>query len=245
MERVKSLGRYQKAILILMIIMITVFTLLYSITVSREGFEFMDTILVSSQEGGSTVYSGKIQENPAIFTVFADKTVTFQYGDKTYGPYTVTEDAAAVPPGRDYLKGIEVRCGEEVLFRGGTLKSGDYWMLIDEDGDPAFIDIQVNTSDDSSFVDQMAPSVSTILELISDPVMTHKGEWIVWVLGVFVCLVAAVFLFFADEIFYLGLAFRIRNPEYAKPSDWEIAGRYMAWTVLPALALVVFILGLQ
>lgn len=245
MDRVKSLGRYQKVILILMIVMITAFTLLYSFTVSQGGFAYMDAILVPSQESGNTVYSGKIQGQPAVFTVSPDKTVAFQYGGKAYGPYTVKEDATAVPPGRDYLKGIEVRCGEEIIFRGGSLKSGDYWILINEDGDPDFVDIQVGTSDEDSFVDPMEPSVSTILELVSGPEMTHKGDWLVWAFGVFLCLVTTVFIFFAEEIFYLGLAFRIRNAEYAEPSDWEIAGRYMAWTVLPAVALVLFILGLQ
>lgn len=244
MERVKNLGRYQKVILILMIVMVTVFTLLYSVTVSREGFAYMDAILVPNQENGNAVYSGKIQGKPAAFTVSADKSVTFQHGSKVYGPYSIKEDATAVPPGRDYLKGIEVRCGEEILFRGGALKSVDYWMLINEDGEPDFIDIQIGTNDEP-LVDPVAPSVSTVLELVSGPEMTHKGEWIVWVFGIFLCLVTTVFIFFADEMFYLGLSFRIRNAEYAEPSDWEIAGRYMAWTLLPILALVIFILGLQ
>ena len=30
-----------------------------------------------------------------------------------------------------------------------------------------------------------------------------------------------------------------------QPSDWEIMERYIAWTVLPVLALLLFVLGLQ
>ena len=228
-----------------MLIMVLVLAVVYSMTVSREGYAYKDTILILNQENGNTIYSGKIQGKQAIFTVSANKTVDFQYGDKVYGPYTFKEDATAIPPGRDYLKGIEVHCGEEILFRGGALKSGDYWILINEDGDPAFIDIQVGTSDNDSLVDPMEPDLSTILELVSGPEITHKGDWLVWVFGVFLCLVTTAFIFFAEEMFFLGLAFRIQNAEYAEPSDWEIAGRYISWTLLPAVALVLFILGLQ
>lgn len=251
MDRVKNLGRYQKVILILMILMVTVFAIVYSVTVSREGFAYMDAILVPSQDNGNTVYSGKIHGQPAVFTVSADKAVTFQYGNKVYGPYTVKEDAAAVPPGREYMKGIEVYCGEKILFRGGAYKSGDFWLLIHEDESDPHLDFHATFADgitrdeNGNIVDPMEPSIQTVLEVMSGPEMTHKGQWLIWSFGVFLCLVTTVFIFFAEEMFYLGLSFRIRNAEYAEPSDWEIAGRYMAWTLLPVLALVLFILGLQ
>lgn len=84
MEKIKSLNRYQKGVLIFMIAMALVFALIYPMTISQVGFEYKNTILVPSQEDGSTVYSGKIQGKQAHFTVSKDKTVVFQYGDKTY-----------------------------------------------------------------------------------------------------------------------------------------------------------------
>ena len=70
-----------------MLAMVLCFTVLYPITISREGFLYQDTILVPRQENGATLYSGKIEGKPSCFTVYADKRVTFAYGDKTYGPY--------------------------------------------------------------------------------------------------------------------------------------------------------------
>jgi len=98
---------------------------------------------------------------------------------------------------------------------------------------------------DGNIIDPMEPSVSTILDLMAGPEMTHKGEWLVWFCGVFVCFVATISILFADELFRLSLAFRIRNVEYAEPSDWEIGSRYIIWTLLPVCALVLFILGLR
>ena len=61
MEKIKSLNRYQKGVLIFMIAMALVFAVIYPMTISQVGFEYKNTILVPSQEDGSTVYSGKIQ----------------------------------------------------------------------------------------------------------------------------------------------------------------------------------------
>ena len=82
MEKIKSLNRYQKGVLIFMIAMALVFAMIYPITISQVGFEYKNTILVPSQEDGSTVYSGKIQGKQAHFTVSKDKTVVFSMAIK-------------------------------------------------------------------------------------------------------------------------------------------------------------------
>lgn len=97
MERIKALDYRQKWILLIMGVMVLVFSVLYPVTLARVGFSYRDTILVPGEENGSTIYSGKIQGKAASFTVTPDKTVTFHYGDLTYGPYTVKEDPQAVP----------------------------------------------------------------------------------------------------------------------------------------------------
>lgn len=50
MARIKALNRYQKAVLIVMGVMILIFTALYFRTISRVGFEYQDTIFVPYQE---------------------------------------------------------------------------------------------------------------------------------------------------------------------------------------------------
>ena len=97
MARIKSLGFFQKVVLAVVLAMAVVFTVVYAVTTARVGFSYKDAILVPAQEGGATVYTGKVQGKNARITVDPDEGVTFQYDDKTFGPYTVQEDPTAIP----------------------------------------------------------------------------------------------------------------------------------------------------
>lgn len=254
MGRIKSLNGYQKGVLLFMLAMVLVFAVIYPQTISKVGYRYHDAILVPTEENGDTVYSGKIQGEQACFTVSDDETVVFRYGDKTYGPYTVNEDPTAIPIENGMsgnMTGIELREGNDVLFRGGVLDLGNSYLFYSKDG----------TSDDFGFsyvgsdgierdengdpIDRMKPSVSTIYELVNNPELTHKGMGLAWFGAVFICMINAVSILFAEELFRLHLSFRIRNVGQAEPADWEIAGRYIAWTVIAIVALVLFILGLR
>ena len=254
MQRVKQLGRYPEILLLILAVMILVFTILYPIVTAHVGFLYEDTILLPSEENGATVYSGKIRGIDALFTVSADKTVVFQYGGTVYGPYTAKEDPTAIPKDTDSLTpmtGIELRCGDKIVFRGGVVNSGDWRFLYDEDGTSENILITATMSDgtvvdsEGNIIDPMEPSVSTILDLMDGPALTHKGAWIGWIGGVLICILGIVCILFADELFRWNASFLVRNADEAEPSDWEITSRYITWTALPVMALVVFILGLQ
>ena len=243
LDRIKELGCYQKILLLLMAVMILAFTVIYPIVTARSGFLYKDAILVPAEEDGCTVYSEKIRGTAATFTVSADKTVIFQYGNTVYGPYTVKEDPSAIPKDSDLqaqMTGIELRCGGEIVFRGGVVNSGDWRMLYNEDGSFDLLRSITATMSDGT----MEPSVSTILDLTDGPALTHKGTWLGWFGGVLICVITALTMLFADELFRWNASFLVRNAEEAEPSDWEIAGRYITWTALPVMAAVIFILGL-
>lgn len=257
MERIKSLNRYQKSILIIMMTMAILFLPIYAVTISREGFEYADTIFEPSQENGCTIYSGKIKGQQSSFTVSEDKSVLFQYGDKTYGPYTAKEDPSAIPEDKEtpmmteHMIGVELLQGDSILFRGAVVMLGDEYVLYNEDGTMGDCGITIVIEDGSvrdengNIIDPVEPSVSAILRLMNDPQLTHKGEWFAWFGAVFICVLNSLFILFADELFRFNLLFQIRNVDSAEPSDWEIAGRYIGWTVLLIMALVLFIMGLQ
>lgn len=254
MQRIQNLNSYQKGILIVMLILSLVFGAVYLKTIARVGFEYNDAILVPTQEQDSTLYSGKIQGKPACFTV-SGQTVIFQYGDRTYGPYTLKEDPSAVPKDEQWhesMTGIEVWEADAVLFRGGILDLGDFYWLYSEDGtSDSMIGISYVTSDgierdeNGNPIDRMRPSVSDLYDLTHNPKLTHMGEALAWFGAVFICILNAVSILFADELFRFNLAFQIRDVTYAEPSDWEIMGRYIGWTFLTIMALVLFVMGLQ
>ena len=253
LKRIKSLNRYQKGVLLVMAAMVLVFTAAYAVVISREGIAYHNgALLVADREDGVTTYSGRVLGEPAVFTVWEDKRLTFQYGDHVYGPYTLKEDPSAVPANIglvDSLTGLELRRGDEILFRGGML-DGDYRQLYNEDGSLADFGISIVTNtgvmmdENGTVIDPMEPAVSTIVSLLMGPRLTHKGQWSIWLIGVLACVLTAVTILYADELFRRRLSLQIRNAELAEPSDWEITNRYIAWTVLPVLALILFIAGL-
>ena len=83
--------------------MLILFTVLYIVTTSQVGLAYKGSILIPSYEEGRTVYSGDIDKIAAQFVVTDDHIVTFTYGDKTYGPYNVTEDITAIPKENRFL----------------------------------------------------------------------------------------------------------------------------------------------
>ena len=251
--RIRALGKYQKAMLAAAVLLVLVFSVIYPVTMGREGYLYRGAFLTPGQEEGGTVYTGMVNGVQARFTVAPDRAVAFQYGEAAYGPYTAVEDPGAIPESVDMsgLTGVEVRKGEEVIFRGGVVQQGNTLWLYHENGDLENGGITITTSagvtldEDGNVVDPNEPSLSTILELMGGPALTHKGDWLPYLLGVFLCAVTAVTILFADELFRFQLSFRVRDVENAEPTDLELFGRYVAWTVLPIAALVIFALGLQ
>ena len=254
MERIRKLNSYQKVVLIVMVAMSLMFAMIYLKTIARVGYKYNDAILVPTVEDGETVYSGKIKGEQAQFIVSNDNTVVFNYGDKTYGPYTVTEDITAIPEDNELnesMTGIEVQEGNDILFRGGVMNLVDYYMFYNEDGTSNGILISYVTSDGIEWdengnpIDRMKPSLSTIYELTQNPELTHKGVGFIWFIAVFVCIMNALSILFADELFRLKLAFSVQNVDNVEPSEWAISARYIGWTTMAIIALVIFIMGLR
>ena len=152
------------------------------------------------------------------------------------------------------MTGVEVTDGEKILFRGGFLdlgNPGNIWLLVNEDGTDAnsvfttTMSNGITLDEDGNVVDPMEPSVKTILKLVDGPDLTHKGDWEVWFYAMLISVIIAISILFADELFRFNLAFQIRDADYAEPSDWEIASRYVGWTLTTILVFVAYLTGLQ
>ena len=250
MKRFRDLDRYPKIILSALLIMAVVFAGIYGITTSRVGFKHNDKIYVPRQENGVTLYEARAEGQDCVFTV-TDDTVTFAWGPKTYGPYTLREDPTAIPDDHSFaMTGIEILDGDRVFFRGGvTDEQEDFW-LVSEDGDFPLTMI-VTMSDGMEYdsngnpIDHMKPTPYQIVSLLRGPELTHKGQWEIYGMMLFLSALVALSILFADELFYLSLAFRVRDAEYAEPSDWEIASRFISWTVLAGAILLGYCMGLR
>lgn len=246
MERIKNLTRYQQVLLIILVALPLVFLIVYFAVTSRTGYLYREEIFVPHEEGGSTVYTGTVEGVSCRFAVTADKTVTFYFGETVYGPYTAKEDPTAIPDDHSMsgsMTGIEILENGAVFFRGGVVDlnmDGQTWYFVEETGESpheiVFTDGEAN---------RFYPTVYDIWELMNGPELVSKGFWFIWFFATLIAAVTAVSILFADEIFRWHMAFRIRDVQNAEPSDWELAGRNIAWTVLPVMILIVYIMGLQ
>lgn len=254
MERIKSLSRFAQILLLVLVVMVIVFAVIYLVTISREGYMYNGHLLIPTTENGSTIYSAKVKGEPWRITVTADKTVTFQFGDKKYGPYTAKEDPKAIPKGNGMahlMTGVEVREGDEILFRGGIYNTGSYWIMLNEDGTDASFNVYTGTvngtivDSNGNVIDTMKPPVRSILKLMQGPELTHKGVGIVWFLGTFIALITAVSILFADELFRRQFIFTVRDPELIEPSEWTLTIRPIAWLIMVVMVFAVYMIGLK
>ena len=254
MARIRQLDWYQRGILILLLALALVFAVIYRVRIARVGVLYQNAIFVPAEENGVTVYSGKLRGKQAEFTVSADKTVSFRCDGQTYGPYTVKEDPTARPDLEIQLEGMtgaELWEGDTLLFRGGFWQSdGSFWLLnadgsMDLGMQTYVVENGVKKDSDGNIIDPAKPSASDILRLVFDPELTHKGSWLAWFGAVFISLLNAGSILYADELFRWDLSFQIQNAETAVPSEWEMMKRYLSWTALTIMVLVIYIVGLR
>ena len=253
MSKWKRLSRFQQALLVALAAMLVIFTAVYPLLANRRGFAYQDTLLLRSTQGENTRYTGKVDGRRAEFTVAPTGTITYQYGDTLYGPYTVTEDPSAVPENHemaDLLAGVEVREGESVLFRGGWHDS-EFPLLVDESGSdqtPSYFAHSTGGKaygpDGQEIIPSPAPTVTTLIQLAMDPPLTHRGMPYAYLAGTLLAIMGIVSILFAEQFFRWHLSFRIRAPEQAEPSDWELFTRYLGWIICPVLALLLYLMGI-
>ena len=243
--------RLKKILPIVLIVIVAVFSVLYFFIGRQYGVEYQDALYFPATEGDTTVYSAKVDGQSASFMVEGN-TVTYHWGDTVYGPYTVHEDPTAAPGGEWEsldLIGVEIREEDSILFRGGY--ADDLFLFIREDGKPESSSLfhvtynGVEHDADGNVVDPHQPSLSTIIRFSQLPKAdAHRGSLMYWFFGLLTAGIAALLLKFDDTLFRWDLSFRIRNPEYAEPSDWEIFSRIFSWIAFTLLSLGLFIAGL-
>ena len=255
MARWKNLSRFQQFLLLFQAALLVVCSVLYPIFSRMEGISYRDSFLRYRAEGENSVYSGKVDGVPVIFTVSPDRNLVFQSEGNIPITYTVTEDPSAVPKDHDMhevLTGVEVRRDGEILFWGGWYTGGGFDVLVDEDGNQIAPTITISyggderqySADGQPITPSSEPDAADVLTLTSSPALVHRGDGMAYLGGTFLVAINAVLILFADELFRFDLRFQIRNPERAEPSDWELFTRHASWVVLTVFAVIVYILGL-
>ena len=102
MDRIKKLGKYQKAVLLALVAIITVFTVIYAVMIPRVGYLYHETVFVPEKADGATVYSANYRGSKCRFIVSDDDTIVFETASSKYGPYYFREDPTAIPVGSGF-----------------------------------------------------------------------------------------------------------------------------------------------
>ena len=148
--------------------------------------------------------------------------------------------------------GVEIRRDDEVIFRGCRFSD----MLFDEDGEPfweihAYGHVSDGTivAEDGQTVSQEeyhAPGFSTLVQVVLEPELTHKGNVGLYLAVTFLALLNLVQILFPEALFKLSLLGRIRSIDIddAEPSSFYIAMEHIEWVVLAGACLIFYAMAL-
>lgn len=246
----EKLSRLQKVLLAVMGVMILGFGAATIFVSTQTGMTYQGTLLVLKEEDGTRCYTGRWDGKRIQFTVTPDRTVDCRWGDETYGPYQVVDDPTASPPadGENYhfsdkLPGIEIRQGDEVIFRGGYVNRMNMYMeLLKEDGDweESMVDIlfsagsKVYNAEGRELGDRELhqPSLSSIVRVAMGPELTHRGNFGLYLLVTLLAVFNIFQICCPDLMFRWSIMWHVSNPDAAEPSEWYLFSARASWIVL-------------
>ena len=124
-EKIKELNRFKKVILILLVVLTVAYTVAYAVAAGRTGLVYRDEILRPLADGSG--WAGKV-DGTEVMISFADDGMYYTVDGTTTGPYSLRKDKTALPEETlmGPMDGVEIRCGDRVLFRGGAHDFGSY-----------------------------------------------------------------------------------------------------------------------
>ena len=243
-----EMSRYRRVLLLVMAAEILVFFIANVLAFLRPGLEYQDALLYPRTEGELQIYQGKVDGETARFTVTPGGEVSYQWGEYTYGPYQITEDPAAVPDGYEGSQGIEIRLGDEVLFRGCYLPSSTF-PLIQEDGESLWEDSNIymisgeqiwRNGQEITEREYREPSLSALARVALGTELTRQGNILLYLLITVLAVFNVLQICFPGLFFRRYIRWRVRDPELAEPSDFYIAMERVEWIVLAIVCLVLY-----
>ncbi len=243
-----EMSRYRRVLLIVMAIEILAFFFATLVMINRPGLEYQDALLYPGTEGDIQIYQGAVDGETARFAVSPEWEVSYQWGEYTYGPYQITEDPSSVPNGYEESQGIEIRLGDEVLFRGCYLPSSTF-PLIQEDGESLWEDSNIymisgeqiwRNGQEITEREYREPSLSALARVALEPELTRQGNILLYLLITVLAVFNVLQICFPGLFFRRYIRWRVRDPELAEPSDFYIAMERMEWVVIAIVCLVLY-----
>lgn len=210
------------------------------------GQQLMVDALRYERQGDAAVYSGREDHRKIKYVVSPGPVVEFWLDGELRDTYTVAWDSTAISQsdrvelyGRENFTGVEIRRGDEVWFRGARLNQWPYFLQ-DEDGNDRSVTI---TAVLEGVRPVPEPTPSEIISFAQGPETAPRGYFGVVLLGLAFSVVCVIWLLFEDQLYQWQMSFRMRDPQCAEPSDWEIMNRWAGWIAFTCMAAVMYALG--
>ena len=139
--------------------------------------------------------------------------------------------------------------GEDLLFRGAFYEPDGGRTLLFEDGSTAGFFNSSNSDnvyyDFTQEPNSEEPSAAILVELWAGPVLTHRGHWSFWVMGTVFSALLALWILYAEKLVRQQLAYVVREPEKAEPSEWMLTRQRIGWVLWTILDFVIYSWGLK
>lgn len=253
------MSRFRQVLVAVQIVMIVGFGIATSIVSAQKGIAYREALLHFQEEGNVCRYRGLLDGKQAEFTVTDGRTVNYRWGDEVYGPYQIVDDPTASPKGENFagrtLPGIEIRCKDEVIFRGGYTSS-EVFLLIREDGEWAgdMLSISYGTSggvvydangNELTQRDLHEPGVTTIFRVAMQPELTHRGNFGLYLLVTLLAVFNIFQICCPGFMFRWSIMWHVKDPDTAEPSDFYIAMERLEWIFLTGLAVWLYWMALM
>lgn len=254
LERWRELDWLRRGMVSALAVMMAGFALANFFASVRKGVEYQGVLFLLKREGETCRYTGKVRGRSAEFTVRPGGIVEYRWGDEFYGPCQVEKLPSAGGQAAG-LPGVEIRRGEEVLFRGGY-HDGVSFMLIPEGGGDETDwfwtpEIQWSTGTiaykdgrELTERDLHEPSLTTLAGLVLAPRLVHRGSLPYYLLATLAALFDMFQICCSDRVFRHSARWYVKNPEAAEPSEEYMVGERLSWGIVTIMTIILYCVGL-
>ena len=252
-EKWTEMSWFRRILLLWMAAMILGFGIAMPVVRAAQGIEYGDDFLRLRQEGEVRYYEGEVDWEDAAFTVWPGGRVEYRWGEYTCGPYQVSVVPDAAPEGfGSAMTGLEIRQGDQVLFRGGYLKDS-FQILYQENGEPLWdTRIPYSVAGGETVIGEAGqvnirekqPSLTALARAALDPELVRRGSVGIYLGVTLLALLNAVQICFPGFFFRLSLWGHVRNVDDAEPSEFYIGVERAEWVLLALLMPVLYWYGL-
>ncbi len=239
---------FQRVLLCLFAAMAVIFAVWTGISRTQEGVSFYETLLEISQQGSTTVYSGRLYATPITITCREEngaKLVSFSADGKYCANCRVEfpEGTIKTELGTEVGR-IRILRNDEVLFSGGydpEPEGNANLNYFSENGEWApLVTVSVSGNGDPWYYFKF--DAQDIMRFAGEPNPAARGSWPHYLAALFISAVGALLTAFPYALFYCKHALDVRDPE---PTDFYLASQKAGSVILAVVALVLYCMGVH